>query len=107
VKTNKAGKRKARQAGKIYVLRNEHMRELLVKVGKTLRDSEERARELTKATGVPGKFNVLFQEDVCDVDYAESLVHARLASFRLQPNREFFQVPYELAPHFNRHLRSG
>lgn len=90
-------KRHIQRAGKIYVLRNEHLRDLLVKVGKTLRDSEERARELTRATGVPGKYNVLFQEYVCDVDYAERLVHDRLAPFRLQPNREFFQVPYELA----------
>jgi hypothetical protein len=97
MQTKKAAKRKVQQAGRIYVLRNEHMRDLLVKVGKTIRGSEERARELTKATGVAGKFNVLFQEQVCDVHHAERLVHERLAAFRLQPNREFFQVPYELA----------
>lgn len=85
------------RAGKIYVLRNEHMRELMVKVGKTLRTSEERARELDKATGVAGTFEVMFEEDVADVDYAERLVHERLASYRLQPNREFFRVPYKLA----------
>jgi hypothetical protein len=84
-------------AGGIYVLRNENMKELLVKVGKTLRPAEKRAAELAKATGVVGKFHVLFQEPVVDIDYAEQLVHERLKAYRLEANREFFQVPYELA----------
>lgn len=88
---------RAIRAGKIYVLRNEDMRAFLLKVGKTARGSEERAKELSKATGVPGVFHVLFEEDVSDMDYAEKLVHERLAEYRLQPNREFFQVPYKLA----------
>jgi len=90
-------RRRAQRAGRVYVLRNEHMRELLVKVGKTVREAENRAKELTKATGVPGKYHVLVQEYVYDVDYAERLIHDRLMSYRLQPNREFFQLPYELA----------
>jgi hypothetical protein len=85
------------RAGRIYVLRNENMKELLVKVGKTIRTAEERAGELTRATGVAGRFHVLLQEEVADVDYAEQLVHERLKAHRLQPNREFFQVPYQLA----------
>jgi hypothetical protein len=85
------------KAGKIYVLRNEHMRDLIVKVGKTINTSENRAKEITNATGVVGKFQVLFEEQVIDVDYAERLVHERLSNYRLEPNREFFRLPYKIA----------
>ena len=89
--------RPAIRAGRIYVLRNEHMRDLIVKVGKTLRTTEDRAKELNKATGVAGKFQVLFEENVVDIDSAEHLVHEQLAAYRLEPNREFFRLPYKIA----------
>lgn len=89
--------RSSTRAGKIYVLRNEHMRDLIVKVGKTLKSSEDRAKELNKATGVAGKFQVLFEENVVDIDYAERLIHEQLAAYRLEPNREFFRLPYKIA----------
>ena len=79
------------------MLRNEHMRDLIVKVGKTLITTEDRAKELNKATGVAGKFQVLFEENVVDIDSAEHLVHEQLAAYRLEPNREFFRLPYKIA----------
>ena len=82
--------------GLIYVLRNEHMQHL-VKIGKTTRTAEGRARELARPTGVAGKFEVLLDEYVADVDAAERLVHARLSKYRIQSNREFFDAPCPLA----------
>lgn len=47
------------EPGHIYILVNPSM-EGLVKIGKTTRDPESRARELSQATGVPTPFYVAF-----------------------------------------------
>ena len=80
--------------GHIYVLMNYSM-ENLVKVGKTIRDSESRAKELSSVTGVPTPFIVAFDAYFNDCDEAEEYVHKKLdqKGFRLSNNREFFQVP--------------
>ena len=79
--------------GTIYVLRNAAFRDSLVKIGKTVRTSADRAKELSRVTGVPGPFEVLYHEEVVDVDLAEKLIHERLRDARLSPNREFFLLP--------------
>jgi hypothetical protein len=79
--------------GTIYILRNPAYRDSVIKIGKTKRGSDERAAELARVTGVPSPFEVLYQEDVVDVDLAEKLIHDRLKVARIRPNREFFQLP--------------
>jgi hypothetical protein len=81
------------RAGTVYILRNAAFRDSLIKIGKTTRSSAERAKELSRVTGVPDPFEVLYHEDVDDVDLAEQLVHERLKDCRLASNREFFQLP--------------
>ena len=83
--------------GKIYILRNPYLQDSLVKIGKTSRFSEARAKELSAATGVPGPFEVLYEEDVFDVDLAETLAHHALDRYRANRRREFFQVPLKIA----------
>ena len=83
--------------GKIYILRNPYLQDSLVKIGKTSRISEARAKELSAATGVPGAFEVLYEEDVFDVDLAETLTHHALDGFRANPRREFFRLPLKIA----------
>ena len=83
--------------GKIYILRNPYLKDSLVKIGKTSRISETRAKELSAATGVPGAFEVLYEEDVFDVDLAETLAHHALDRFRANPRREFFRLPLKIA----------
>ena len=80
--------------GHIYVLMNYSM-ENLVKVGKTNRDSESRAKELSSVTGVPTPFIVAFDAYFDDCYEAEEYVHKKLGQkgFRLSNNREFFQAP--------------
>lgn len=80
--------------GYIYVLINYSM-ENLVKVGKTTRDVEERAKELSSATGVPTPFIVAFDTFFDDCSMAEDYVHKRLEQkgYRLSNNKEFFQAP--------------
>jgi hypothetical protein len=81
----------------IYVLLNPaHMQH--VKIGRTARSPEERARELS-TTGVPMPFVVAYEALVSDGPSAEALIHERLSGegHRLNPSREFFDVPLKRA----------
>jgi hypothetical protein len=77
--------------GLLYALRNKSMPGLL-KIGFTTRPIEERVSELNSSTSTPQPFETafLFTSDSPQED--ESLVHEMLASFRLSPGREFFQI---------------
>ena len=79
--------------GYIYVLFNPLMTGL-VKVGKTTRDPEERAAELSSSTGVPAPFIVAYQREVNDCTRAEDFVHSYLTNLgcRVNNNREFFRA---------------
>lgn len=83
--------------GKIYILRNPAFKDKLVKIGLTTRASEERAVELSKPTGVPNEFEVLYEEDVFDCHKAERIIHEKLGIYRHNLRREFFDVPLKLA----------
>lgn len=48
--------------------------------------------ELSGATGVPGKFVIEFFQITEDVEEAEARIHAELAPFRYNDNREFFSA---------------
>ena len=78
--------------GFVYVLMNAAMPDLL-KIGKTIRSSDDRASELSQSTGVPCGFIVAFEVEVSDCDAAERLIHQELAACRYTENREFFKLP--------------
>jgi DNA-directed RNA polymerase subunit RPC12/RpoP len=84
--------------GFLYVLVNSAMPGLL-KIGKTERDTESRAKELSGATGIPTPFVVAYEEWFKDCSAAENYVHAVLASSgcRVADNREFFSAPVKVA----------
>jgi tetratricopeptide (TPR) repeat protein len=84
------------QSGYIYVLYNPSANGV-VKIGKTQRNPDERAKELSSATGVPTPFVVVYQSLFQDCDKAELFIHTRLDKYRLSENREFFQLPIYLA----------
>lgn len=79
--------------GYIYVLVNSSMPGI-VKVGKTTRDPDQRASELSGATGVATPFVVAFKQFFLDCDAAEEFVHATLErqGLRQASNREFFRA---------------
>ena len=77
-------------SGYVYVLINPGAMGL-VKIGKTTRDPEERAKELSSATGVPTPFIVVYSVFFNDCTRAESYVHALLSERRLSSNKEFFR----------------
>lgn len=84
--------------GFLYVLINASMPGV-VKVGKTERDPESRAKELSGVTGVPTPFVVVYQEFFDDCSAAEEFVHALLeeGGYRVATNREFFSAPPKVA----------
>ena len=74
----------------IYVMSNSAYKNLY-KIGHSI-DPEKRAEELSRPTGVPGKFKVTFKlpVDVADAVLIESRVHEKLKKYRVRGNREFF-----------------
>jgi hypothetical protein len=76
--------------GFVYVLLNESYIGL-VKLGKSTRHPNQRAKELS-GTGVLHPYLVAYFEKVSDCDLAEKRVHEELKQFREKQNREFFKV---------------
>lgn len=80
--------------GHVYVLMNPSMQNL-VKIGKTKREPEERAKELSSTTGVPTPFVVVYNCYFESCSNAETFIHKYLEDkgFRVSSNREFFEIP--------------
>lgn len=80
--------------GYVYVLMNPSMKGL-VKIGKSARNSQERANELSSTTGVPTPFVVVYDYYFESCTKAEQYVHTYLEGkgFRVSQNREFFEIP--------------
>jgi len=83
--------------GYIYILLNRAFQNDHYKIGMTTKTPEERAREISNATGVPPAFEVLYEQKVTDCQKAERLLHQRLHQYRSVGNREFFQIPMKIA----------
>ncbi len=86
-----------REVGYLYVLANSAMSGL-VKIGKTTRGTSERANELSRATGLPTPFIVVYEQLFEDCGAAESFVHTYLEEkgYRVADNREFFSAPVNI-----------
>jgi hypothetical protein len=84
--------------GYVYVLMNPAITNI-VKIGKTTRDPEIRAEELSSATGVPSPFIVIYYEYFPSCSEAEIFVHTLLENkgYRVSKNREFFEISYKEA----------
>ncbi|MDK2634944.1 GIY-YIG nuclease family protein [Pantoea stewartii subsp. indologenes] len=81
--------------GYVYILVNPSMPGL-IKIGRTLRDSRMRARELS-STGVPTPFQVAFEIFAEQHETLEAKVHLELTDFRVNAAREFFRYPLDKA----------
>jgi|GEM_PF-2940147 len=85
--------------GIIYIAHNPRDGETIFKVGKTERSIYERMKELTASTSNLGTYKARAFFVVFDIDAAEKACHERLNQYRIQKNREFFDI------HFSRLLR--
>ncbi len=79
--------------GHVYVMFNSIVPSL-VKVGRTANDPDERAEQISAATGMPGKWHVIFYRPFADDVTAERKVHELLDRHapRQQKRRELFEV---------------
>lgn len=84
--------------GFIYILLNPSFIQY-VKIGKTQRTSEERAKEIYQQskTGVPTEFVVAYENEVSDCNLVENLIHKELEKYRVNKDREFFSIPLKQA----------
>lgn len=79
--------------GYVYVMINPSLPDI-VKIGKTTRDPNERAKELSAASGVPTPFIVVYYKPFKDCHLAELVIHKYFEDkgARVNGNREFFKV---------------
>lgn len=83
--------------GYVYILLNPGMPGL-VKIGRSDRHPNERAREL-HVTGTPYPFVAAYWRAVADPISVETLIHEKLAVHRVSQGREFFRVDITEAIH--------
>lgn len=79
--------------GYVYVMINPSYKDI-VKIGKTTKDPEERAKELSSATGVATPFLVVYKRLFNNCNTAEKMLHQILTErgCRVNEAREFFSV---------------
>jgi hypothetical protein len=79
------------EQGYVYAMTNDAMPGL-VKIGMTCDDPENRAKELSSATGVPFPFRVVVCKKVHFPKAKEAAIHELLSAlgFRVNEKREFF-----------------
>ena len=80
----------------VYVLENESMPGML-KIGYTKNDVDIRAEQLSKATGVPTPFNIIYTYSCFNGERIEKEVHKKLKKKRVRGEREFFYVKLDEA----------
>lgn len=85
-----------KNAGYIYVMRNATFEKNIYKIGLTMKDTNERAKQLSK-TSVPDHFCIIRDWIVKDCIQAEKEIHKLLNEYRIDPRREFFQVDMKIA----------
>ena len=90
-------KNSSENEGFVYVMVSPALKDHLLKIGKTTRNPEKRAQEISLGTGVPLRFYVIFQILVSDCHEVEKLVHTKLAQHRSTSSREFFETSLDSA----------
>ena len=80
--------------GWVYVMSSPMLEDGVYKIGWTSKSPTARAEDLSRQTGVPMSFIVIESWESSMARNVERLVHQALSSRRINPRREFFQVPF-------------
>lgn len=95
--------------GFIYILINDSMSGM-IKIGSTVINAQERAKQISSNTGVPTPFRVAYELFVPGYKEFEKKIHDNLVDFRVNPNREFFKYPLykaiKLIEELNSHINN-
>ena len=78
----------------VYILKNEATPGLL-KIGYTKLTPDERAKQISNATGVPLPYEVAWAYRCFNGELLEGEVHHALKKYRVNNQREFFQIELE------------
>ena len=82
------------QYGLIYIISNPKQGMNIFKVGKTSKTIDQRLKQLNSETGLIGQFKLYASFLVEDIDSTEKICHEKLDDYRIQDNREFFEIEY-------------
>ena len=80
----------------VYVLNNPSL-EGMVKIGATTKSPSKRCFELSSSTSIPTPFNIVYSQPSINPFKLESIVHSILDEYRVNKNREFFNVDSDKA----------
>jgi len=86
-------RREYKRLGWVYVARNPCFADPVFKVGPTKVSPVVRVERLSSSTSVYRPFQLVYFVHVSDRDRAEGHVHQALAASRVNPAKEFFEVP--------------
>ena len=76
----------------VYILSNPALPNML-KIGYTKNEPEVRAKQISASTGVALPYKVEWAFQCFNGEQLEQEVHVELASYRVNQNREFFDIP--------------
>lgn len=79
--------------GYIYIMQNPYYKDEQYKVGYAI-DPYDRAKQLSRSTGILGKFHVLKIFPVNNMRKYEDKIHYFLNEYRFSKDREFFEITY-------------
>jgi hypothetical protein len=81
----------------VYILSNSSLPKEYLKIGYTKLKPEERATQISSATGVPTPYKVEWAYKCFNGEIVERMTHNKLKSFRVNNRKEFFQISLEEA----------
>lgn len=79
----------------VYILSNPCLPENYLKIGHTKLTPEDRAIQISSATGVPVPYKVEWAFKCFNGEIIEKTVHNKLKSYRVNNRKEFFQIDLE------------
>tara|TARA_R110000764_G_scaffold128507_1_gene216284 strand:- start:54 stop:527 length:474 start_codon:yes stop_codon:yes gene_type:complete len=81
----------------VYVLSNPSLPKEYLKIGYTKLKPEERASQISSATGVPTPYKVEWAYKCFNGEIVERMTHQKLKAFRVNNKKEFFHISLEEA----------
>ncbi len=81
----------------VYVLSNPSLPKEYLKIGYTKLSPEERAIQISSATGVPMPYKVEWAYKCFNGEIVERMTHEKLKAFRVNNRKEFFHISLEEA----------
>ena len=81
----------------VYVLSNPSLPKEYLKIGYTKLSPDERAIQISSATGVPTPYKVEWAYKCFNGEIVERMTHQKLKAFRVNNKKEFFHISLEEA----------